>query len=133
MCVCINCLSSIFSSSFFAESMDITAGKDEERTFYDQEYFDSESDEEETSTDKQKKQHPVISNDDLLYDPMADAEDQAWVDRQWNRRRGNKPGKQTAAGGGAKGQTMSSRKPPSSDAVLDCPACMTTLCVDCQR
>ena len=25
------------------------------------------------------------------------------------------------------------KKVPSSDAILSCPACMTTLCIDCQR
>ncbi|XP_041354522.1 E2F-associated phosphoprotein-like isoform X2 [Gigantopelta aegis] len=93
--------------------------------FYDSIYFDSDE-EEESSSGKtgSKRKHPVISNDDLLYDPNMDGDDQKWVDRQrvWCRP-----------------QTNTSRrnekvKPlPSSDAVLDCPACMTTLCMDCQR
>lgn len=32
--------------------------------------------------DKGPKKHRIISNDDLLYDPLADDEDQKWVDKQ---------------------------------------------------
>lgn len=69
-----------------------------------------------------------LSNDDLLYDPDMDDDDQRWVDHQRQIHRGidcqntnnnsKKLGKKTA---------------PQSDAVLDCPACLTTLCIDCQR
>lgn len=38
---------------------------------------------------------------------------------------------------GSKKKTKKSKqnveKVPSSDAILSCPACMTTLCIDCQR
>lgn len=63
------------------------------------------------------QKHSVISNDDLLYDPDLDDKDQKWVDKQrQSHRRGGKQ-----------------KKMPNSDALLDCPACMTTLCIDCQR
>ena len=33
----------------------------------------------------------------------------------------------------AKKSKQNVEKVPSSDAILSCPACMTTLCIDCQR
>ncbi|XP_017291167.1 E2F-associated phosphoprotein isoform X2 [Kryptolebias marmoratus] len=91
---------------------------------YDQVYFDSDSDEEDTpssSTDRRRKQRIIPTNDELLYDPDEDDRDQAWVDarRYYNRKRA----------------PAASRPPrlPNSDAILNCPACMTTLCLDCQR
>ncbi|GFN85049.1 E2f-associated phosphoprotein [Plakobranchus ocellatus] len=89
--------------------------------FYDDVYFDS--DEEEESSDLQhasnKPRHKVISNDDLLYDPDMDDKDQRWVDKQRQSHRSLASGK--------------IGKKANSDALLDCPACMTTLCIDCQR
>ncbi|KAH9499538.1 hypothetical protein Btru_078083 [Bulinus truncatus] len=81
--------------------------------YYDGVYFDSD---EENAEDK----HAIISNDDLLYDPDMDDEDQKWVDRQRNR-------------GQPRGPDGKRKKAQNSDALLDCPACMTTLCLDCQR
>lgn len=57
----------------------------------------------------------VVSSDDEIdysvepefYDPKLDDVDELWVNKQ--------------------------RKSASSDAVLSCPACFTTLCLDCQR
>ncbi|PKA55028.1 hypothetical protein AXF42_Ash003665 [Apostasia shenzhenica] len=57
----------------------------------------------------------LISSDDEIdysikpefYDPLLDEKDQQWLNKQ--------------------------RKGRSSDAVLSCPACFTTLCFDCQR
>jgi len=85
---------------------------------YDAAYFDSDSDEEGTSEEKRNTSHPVLSNDDLLYDPDADTNDQKWVDMQRQRYQPN---------------TNKKQKLPNSDAILDCPACMVTLCLDCQR
>ncbi|RUS75331.1 hypothetical protein EGW08_016920 [Elysia chlorotica] len=89
--------------------------------FYDEIYFDS--DEEEDASTRQNagknSKHRIISNDDLLYDPDMDDRDQKWVDKQ-RLKHGSKAG-------GKRG------KKPNSDALLDCPACMTTLCIDCQR
>ncbi|XP_035757965.1 E2F-associated phosphoprotein [Egretta garzetta] len=99
--------------------------------YYDDIYFDSDSeDEDKTATqDVQKtrkhQQRRILSNDELLYDPEEDNRDQEWVDSQrrgYRNRRRAQPQQQT--------------KPsavPNSDAVLNCPACMTTLCLDCQR
>ncbi|PIK49762.1 putative E2F-associated phosphoprotein-like [Apostichopus japonicus] len=58
-----------------------------------------------------KKRQLVQSNEDLFYDPDIDDQNQKWVDNQRDRK-----------GGG-----------PKSDAILNCPACMATLCLDCQR
>ena len=72
---------------------------------YDDAYFDS-SDEEDNFRSSRK----VKTNDELLYDPDADDQDEAWMAKQ----------------GGLK-------KADHSDAILNCPSCMTVLCVDCQR
>uniref|UniRef100_A0A3B4AI08 Uncharacterized protein n=1 Tax=Periophthalmus magnuspinnatus TaxID=409849 RepID=A0A3B4AI08_9GOBI len=93
---------------------------------YDKIYFDSDSEEEDTassSTGKRRRQRMVLTNDELLYDPDEDDRDQAWVD---NKRRQRRPP------GGA-GAAVRSQGLCSSDAVLNCPACMITLCLDCQR
>ncbi|XP_028854968.1 E2F-associated phosphoprotein [Denticeps clupeoides] len=100
---------------------------------YDSVYFDSDSDSDQegkagSSRCERKKQRTVLTNDELFYDPDEDDRDQAWVDarRKAYRRNQRCPG------------SFSNRKVktdalPSSDAVLNCPACMTTLCLDCQR
>ncbi|XP_064341960.1 E2F-associated phosphoprotein isoform X2 [Camelus dromedarius] len=72
---------------------------------------------------KKKKQHRIPTNDELLYDPEKDNRDQAWVDAQ---RRGYH-------GFGIQRPRQQQQPVPNSDAVLNCPACMTTLCLDCQR
>lgn len=59
------------------------------------------------------------SSDDPFYDPELDNDDQMWVD---NQRRKYQP------------KASSEIKPlPQSDAVLNCPGCMSLLCLDCQR
>ncbi|XP_070698794.1 E2F-associated phosphoprotein isoform X2 [Pempheris klunzingeri] len=96
---------------------------------YDEVYFDSDSEEENTpssSTGRRRRQRTVLTNDELLYDPDEDDRDQAWVDAR--RRYARRP---ITAGG--RSQPRQSRGLPSSDAILNCPACMTTLCLDCQR
>ena len=76
-----------------------------------------------------------LTDDDLFYDPDADDEDQRWVDDLRLS---------YAAGGGGGGDSKKSaarqenakrgvRALPNSDAVLNCPACFTVLCLDCQR
>jgi len=78
-------------------------------------YFDS--DEEDTANESRK----VVTNDDLFYDPDKDDDDQDWVDSV--RQSYHQPGQGVAA----------PAKLPNSDAVLNCPACFTVLCLDCQR
>ncbi|TRY97852.1 hypothetical protein DNTS_009864 [Danionella cerebrum] len=110
-----------------ASDVVLTADKPRE---YDSIYFDSDSDEEATagtSQGRQKKNHSVLSNDELLYDPDEDDRDQAWVDAKRKEYR-NQRRLPPSANRRNKTQAL-----PSSDAVLNCPACMTTLCLDCQR
>merc|ERR1712012_289490 len=59
-----------------------TIGSATEPQFYDQDYFDSDSDEEANSGEKKSRKHAIPSNDELFYDPGADAADQRWVDKQ---------------------------------------------------
>ncbi|XP_038162925.1 E2F-associated phosphoprotein isoform X1 [Cyprinodon tularosa] len=96
---------------------------------YDQIYFDSDSEEEDkpsSSTDQRRRRRIIPTNDELLYDPDADDRDQAWVDsRRYKSRK-----QQDSA---SRSRPRQSKPLPSSDAVLNCPACMTTLCLDCQR
>lgn len=97
--------------------------------YYDEIYFDSDSEDEDKAAQvtkkkkKKKKQHRIPTNDELLYDPEKDDRDQAWVD---TKRRGYH-------GIGLQRPCQKQQPVPNSDAVLNCPACMTTLCLDCQR
>ncbi|KTG44951.1 hypothetical protein cypCar_00008758 [Cyprinus carpio] len=97
---------------------------------YDSIYFDSDEDEDGTAGSSQglrSKQRSVLTNDELLYDPDEDDRDQAWVDAKRKEYRNQRRLPASA---------NRRNKPPavsSSDAVLNCPACMTTLCLDCQR
>ena len=71
-----------------------------------------------------KAKKKQLSNDELLYDPDADEDDERWVEKQ---RRSYLPKSQASS------DKEKKKRLPNSDAVLDCPACMTTLCMDCQR
>ncbi|XP_030307862.1 E2F-associated phosphoprotein [Calypte anna] len=99
--------------------------------YYDDIYFDSDSEDEDkiAAPDVRKtrkhQQRRILSNDELLYDPEQDNRDQEWVDSQ---RRGYRNQRTVPL----QQQTKPSAV-PNSDAVLNCPACMTTLCLDCQR
>ncbi|KAG0713003.1 E2F-associated phosphoprotein [Chionoecetes opilio] len=105
--------------------------------FYDDVYFDSdESDHEETTpgqASKAKKSHhrrrKVLSNDELFYDPTMDERDQEWVNqkRRSYQPRERRPGRTLGV------ENNNTIQLPPSDAVLNCPACLTTLCMDCQR
>ena len=75
-----------------------------------------------------------LTDDDLFYDPEADDEDQRWVD--------DLRLSYAAGGGGGDSRKSAARQEnakrgvralPNSDAVLNCPACFTVLCLDCQR
>ncbi|XP_026162537.1 E2F-associated phosphoprotein [Mastacembelus armatus] len=98
---------------------------------YDKVYFDSDSEEEDTpssSAARRRRQRIIPTNDELLYDPDEDDRDQAWVDA---RRRAYSSRKRPA--GASQSRSRHPQGLPNSDAVLNCPACMTTLCLDCQR
>ncbi|KAK7103560.1 hypothetical protein V1264_018433 [Littorina saxatilis] len=111
---------------------DSSAAENIKKSFYNDMYFDSDDDEnyEGEGDAKIPKQHTQPSNDDLLYDPDMDDEDQKWVDQQRKQHYGSKG---QAAGNRKRGSGNKMNSIPKSDAVLDCPACMTTLCLDCQR
>lgn len=81
-----------------------------------------------------------MSDDDLFYDPKLDEEDQAWVDderRQYQPKPSSSFSPIIKSGSPKVKKTQQRRQQetglPNSDAVLNCPACMTTLCLDCQR
>ena len=108
-----------------------TSSKKNKQPFYDNIYFDSDDDEnyEGEGDAKVQRHHAQLSNDDLLYDPDMDDDDQKWVDQQRRRQHGD-----TNQTTGSENQGRNKKQTtPKSDAVLDCPACMTTLCFDCQR
>ena len=84
------------------------------------------------------KKHPILSNDELFYDPKEDDKDQRWVDDQRKMYR-SQLAKQPTGDASMTSKPESSPKKkkqgaaPTTDAVLNCPACMTTVCLDCQR
>jgi len=100
------------------EPMDeIETSKQDEPNSVDGKYSDVYFDSDEEESDNRK----LLSNDDLFYDPDKDDDDQLWVDSV--RKSYSQP-------------NTSSKNPgklPNSDAVLNCPACFTVLCLDCQR
>lgn len=81
-------------------------------------YFDTDSEEETGNSDDGKAE----ANNELFYDPLMDGKDEVYVQKQ----RG-KYNKKLVKGPSGKSSV------PNSDAVLNCPACFTTLCHDCQR
>ncbi|KAJ8662233.1 hypothetical protein O0I10_001926 [Lichtheimia ornata] len=72
---------------------------------YDSIYYDT--DDEDNATD-----HKIPTNDELLYDPSMDDQDEAWILNQIKK------------AGGKEAQT---------DAVLTCPMCFSPLSYNCQR
>ncbi|KAL4237359.1 hypothetical protein ACF0H5_002077 [Mactra antiquata] len=95
--------------------------ENEPQRFHDDVYFDSDEEDMVNQGDAKKKQKK-LSNDDLLYDPDMDDDNEKWVE---NQRRSYMPKSDKPSN--------KPKKLPNSDAVLNCPACMTTLCLDCQR
>ncbi|MPC25389.1 E2F-associated phosphoprotein [Portunus trituberculatus] len=123
-------------SSGASKSTDNSAKQTSE--FYDDIYFDSDESDPEESTpgqppkvkkQKQPRRHKVLSNDELFYDPTMDDRDQEWVNqkRRSYQPRGRRPGRTLDV------ENNNTIQLPPSDAVLNCPACLTTLCMDCQR
>ena len=93
--------------------------------FYDKIYFDSDTevDEDMDETNSNKR---VLTNDELFYDPNADDLDEEWVNTQRLAYRNIK----TDSG---QGEDLPKKDTPKSDAILSCPCCMVTLCIDCQQ
>ena len=90
---------------------------------------ESDSDDEKNSTDLPAAtlDDPEKDNDDLLYDPDEEDEDEKWMTNERIRSRG----------GGEQQQQQQQAADPSAigptDAVLNCPGCMVLLSHDCQR
>ncbi|XP_052767309.1 E2F-associated phosphoprotein-like isoform X2 [Mya arenaria] len=97
--------------------------------FYDDVYFDSDEEDMVNTGDAAQKKRKQHTDEDLLYNPEEDEDNEKWIE---SRRREYLP-KPGPIPGGSKAKTKKKKPLPSSDAVLDCPACMTTLCMDCQR
>merc|ERR1712223_1805246 len=104
-----------------------------DKNSYDSIYFDSDDSDNETDfqlpessnskNDKSKKRQ-IPSNEELMYDPDLDDQDQTWAD---NIRNGYTPEKSS-------GIPHDNPKPSkNSSAVLNCPACFVVLCIDCQQ
>lgn len=71
-------------------------------------------------------------NDELFYDPRLDDADQTFVDAM------KAPSAQAGGSSAAASATGAARAPSArpagqTDAILNCPCCMTLLCLDCQR
>lgn len=86
---------------------------------------------------KVRKERQVLENDELLYDPDEDDNNMKWVERQrgvfgasTTEVRVNDTSVATAA---EMNRQRGMVREAHSDAVLNCAACMTTLCLDCQR
>lgn len=91
---------------------------------------------------KKKAARKKLSNDELFYDPAMDDEDAAWVARQRQRagvKRAEAPdpaenlqptdSEKAAEQNASKGLSAA----PLSDAILNCPACLSVVCLDCQQ
>ncbi|XP_070578229.1 E2F-associated phosphoprotein-like [Ptychodera flava] len=110
--------------------------------FYDDIYFDSDSGDEDNVGEpgdegkkKRKTKHRVLTNEELFYDPNIDEQNELWMNRQRDMYRSV-----SAKGGSAVNSTSlqgnsgtEQKAAANTDAVLNCPACMTLLCLDCQR
>ena len=100
--------------------------------FYDNMYFDSDDEEAETASKDSKKR--VLSNDELLYDPSADDQDEEWVNVQRMAYRNMKiPDYGLTDLNTGERILPKVSEIPKSDAILSCPGCMVTLCIDCQQ
>lgn len=85
------------------------------------------------------RKRPQFTNDELFYDPDLDDLDQEWMNKQRATCKKNKP-QDNKMKSSTQSKTVSgdSTKPTGSsdsrtDAILNCPGCMTLLCHDCQR
>ncbi|CAL8099733.1 unnamed protein product [Orchesella dallaii] len=137
------------------ENLQIKGTEKKAKEMYDELYFDSdESDGEENSEKKQKKEdrRRFMTDEELFYDPSSDAKDQAWIDNQRRKSYGqnNNASSSTKNSNHNPSPSGSSKlvvgkanenssnpnteiQLPTTDAILNCPACFTTVCHDCQR
>eukprot|EP00042_Codosiga_hollandica_P024583 m.104605 g.104605 ORF g.104605 m.104605 type:complete len:329 (-) comp51603_c0_seq1:125-1111(-) len=120
----------------------------EESEFYHETYFDSDEEKDEgdagrsavasqgpapqkKKNEKRKKQ----TDDELFYDPNQDDEDDKWVNRQRHAHlRLDMTGQESKAKtAGMQNAALGIKAENNSDAILNCPACMNILCLDCQQ
>lgn len=76
-----------------------------------------------------------MTNDDLLFDPAIDEDNERWMQRQRQRHWDSEDPLQDSArlAADAANRRYGLEPKPTSDAILNCPACMVTLCIDCQQ
>lgn len=103
-----------------------------------------EEDEEESDTDSEaeletgvrtKKKRKHFTNDELFYDPDADDQDAKWASEMRSRQSAGPTSGTTQLKSILKKTPQSTTQKPvaSTDAVLNCPCCMSMLTMDCQR
>ncbi|KFM63818.1 E2F-associated phosphoprotein, partial [Stegodyphus mimosarum] len=83
----------------------------------------SSSSSKEQSSENLKATEQEKINDDLFYDPNLDDEDEKWVNEK----------RSAYIYPPIKNSNQKVKPLPNSDAVLNCPACLSLLCLDCQR
>eukprot|EP00794_Sanderia_malayensis_P020163 gene20163-22138_t len=72
-------------------------------------------------------------DEDFLYDPDLDDEDEEWMEKERQKYRVKKDNVDKSKSKEDSAAKDKETKPFRSDAILSCPACMTTVCIDCQR
>lgn len=91
---------------------------------------DTDSEAELATSVRTKKKRKHFTNDELLYDPNMDEEDAKWV----AEKRNTVMMKRSILKNSPSARKKTDAHPMStSDAVLNCPCCMTMLTMDCQR
>ncbi|CAB4392251.1 unnamed protein product [Rhizophagus irregularis] len=119
-----------------SKTLPVNNDTDNEEEYYDKLYFDSdttdeeESDVPEASSKKSKKllnqeQRKKLTNDELLYDPELDNQDELWMEKKLSRY--SSKAKQKVS------TSKSSEIPSGTDAILSCPLCFTPLSYHTQR
>lgn len=129
-----------YASVFSGEEQTAKTSKDVEMENMEESDTDSEAEMETGVRTKKKRQH--FTNDELFYDPNADEEDQEWINKQRKTcKKFLSPAKQSPQTPKSILKPTTSEPVPKvekytdarTDAILNCPCCMTMLCMDCQR
>lgn len=100
---------------------------------------DTDSDEELRTGERCTKKKQKFTNDELFYDPDMDEEDQNWINKQRQTSKKVLSPKKKVKKESDSNEPGTSSEPQvayigaNSDAVLNCPCCMTNVCYDCQR
>lgn len=102
----------------------IVQQKEEIKQIENEEESDTDSEAEEATGERVKIKRKHYTNDELFYDPKADDLDQEWIDKKRIPMKSNKT---------SKSQELVESNRSNTDATLNCPCCMSLLCMDCQR